>query len=522
MPLFRRSTSSAPVQPRSWLRRHKALATLVVVVVVAAGLAVWQPWTPCGTGMTAAGSPSICVGLNVESTSFGNNDAVDDLQTRVAEHNAGVTAPDFITVVVLDNMTPDAELDSIGRSSVRHGVEGALTAARRANTEPVVSGVSPQVKLLLANYGTTVEQAEEAVREIKEAREREHIVAVVGLGQSLEHTRTAASRLSDAGIAVVSGMASADNMNKHVDDEKNLDRFFRITPTNIDAAKAGAAYLQERKAQKVMLVEDTNETDIYARTLANAFKDAYRGPELSTVRFTSLSGSDVVPRANFMASEFARVYSRICLEKPQFLYFAGRGADLYPLLNTMSQDGNCFERSDIDVVTSDDATSMLNQPLPEFANRQVRVFYTSVATKGQWDDVPGQVANRDNYKSFESQFLEMGLGVSADPLDDQLDGLLDGYAMSVHDAFLVATRGARDVPRVNELYTKVADKIKVIDCVEPLGGATGQIAYQNERFGQGNPVGKPMPIMRLETGKPPDQETLVWPSGQPFGPQSCG
>ncbi|MEV4731596.1 hypothetical protein [Saccharopolyspora sp. NPDC049426] len=514
MPLFRSSTPSAPVQPRSWLRRHKVIATLVVVAAVAAGLAVWQPWKPCDTAMTTVEPSSNCVGLNVENTSFGPNDAVGDLRQRVAEHNAGVTEPNSVTVVVLDNMTPDPRLASIGRSSVRHGVEGALTAARRANAELVVGGTSPRVKLLLANYGTSVEEAEEAARQIQAAREREHIVAVVGLGQSLQHTRTAASRLSDAGIAVVSGMASADNMNKHVDDDKkDLDKFFRITPTNIDAARAGAAYLRERGADKVMLVEDTNETDIYARTLARAFKDAYRDREFSTVRFTSLSGSEGSPRADFMAGEFARVYTRICLEKPRYLYFAGRGIDLDPLLKTMSQNGSCSGVGDMDVVTSDDATNIVNRPLPEFDNRQVRVFYTSVATMGQWANEPGQEENQASYGSFESQFVETGL--------DGHDGLLDGYAMSVHDAFLVATKGAREVPDVNRLYTKVADKIKAIDCVEPFGGATGKIAYQNEQAGQGNPVGKAMPIMRLEANGRPVQESLVWPSGQPFGPQSC-
>ncbi|WP_406692487.1 hypothetical protein REH65_12005 [Saccharopolyspora sp. ID03-671] len=460
--------------------------------------------------MSAAGSSGSCVGLNVESGSFGTNDAVAALRERVVEHNAGVTDPDFVTVVVLDNMTPDPSIDSIGGDTVRHGVEGALTAARRANDTTAVGAKTPKVKLLLANYGTDEVQAAEAVRQIELAREQERIVAVVGLGQSLEHSRTAASGLADHGIAVVSGMASADDMNQHVDTGEKLHEFFRITPTNIDAAKAGAAYLRQQRPEKVMLVEDTNDADSYSLTLAEAFKDAYRDQEISSAEFTSLSDPSGTARPDFMAGEFARVYSRICLEKPTHLYFAGRGNDLRSLLDVMSQNTNCTGMSDVDVITSDDATNLVGRPLPRFDNRQVRVLYTSVATKGQWDGVPGQEESRASYESFESAFVGMGM--------DNADALIDGYAMSVHDAFLVATKAAREV---GGAYGMVADKIKALDCVEPFGGATGKIAYKNGHAGQGNPVGKAMPIMRLDVNGHPVQESLVWPSGQPFGPQSC-
>lgn len=516
---LRRSTSPSPVQPRSWVRRHKFVTAAVVVVLVAAGLVAWRPWEHCGPGMRAEGSPHDCVGLNLENTSFGANEAVGDLRERVAAHNAAVTGPEFVTVVVLDNMTPNPNLDSIGKANVRHGVEGALTAAWRANNEVVAHGKVPPIKLQLANYGNAAAQQADAVREIVAAKDSAHIVAVVGLGQSLDTTRAAAGALSDAGIAVVSGMASADNMNQDVDGSpKHIQRFFRITPTNVDAARAAASYARDRGYQKVMLVQDTNPADIYSLTLGAAFQDSFRekfGHDITNVLpYTSPGELNGITRTSYMETMFADTYARMCLEEPDLVYFAGRGADLRPFLQTLSQGGPCG-MSEVDILTSDDASNLVAQPLPAFTSPQVRVFYTSVATRAQWaNEGPEQEENRDSYDAFESAFDRLKFNTDED--------LLDGYAMSTHDAVLVATAAARRVPSVGLNTTKVADWIKKFDCVLPFPGATGKIAYRTEPAVQGNPVDKAMPIMRLEPSGHPVQESLVWPSGHAFGPQSCG
>lgn len=517
MPLFRSSTSSAPVQPRSWLHRHKFIAAAAVVVLVAAGLAVWQPWKPCGPGMQAEGSPHICVGLNLEGSSFGAHDAVELLRERVKQHNAEVAGPEFVTVVVLDNMTPDVEQDSLGEANVRHGVEGALTAAWRANNSLVANGKLPRVKLQLANYGNGAVHHADAVREIVAAKDSAHIVAVVGLGQSLNTTRAAAAALSEAGIAVVSSMASADNMNQHVDDTgRYIRRFFRITPTNVDAGRAAATHVHQSGYEKVMLVQDTNPADIYSLTLGRAFRDSYKellGHDIADVlTYTSPKDSGDIPRAEYMEKMFADTHARICLEDPDLVYFAGRGADLRPFLQTLSQNGQC-DRPEVDILTSDDASNVVSQPLPALTDSGVRLFYTSVATRGQWNG-PGQEENRARYEEFEEVFGQLGFNAEVD--------LLNGYAMSTHDAVLVATAAARMVPSVMTNTTNVADWIKKFDCVQPYLGVTGKIAYKTDPAVQGNPVDKAMPILRLEPDGRPVQVGLVWPSGQPFGPQSCG
>lgn len=520
MPLFRSSTSSAPVQPRSWMRRHKFIAAAVVVVVVAAGLAVWQPWKPCGPGLHP--SEGECVGLNLEHTSFGEHDVVEDLGKRVSDHNKQVTGadPNFVTLVLLDNMTPDPNAGSIDETNVRHSVEGALTAVSRANEKNVAHGDRPKVKLQLANYGNNAEQQATAVEEIIAARESSRIIAVVGLGQSLGTTQSAAGSLSDAGIAVISGMASADNMNQHAPPRGGeIENFFRITPTNVDAAKAAANFALKQDYENVLLVQDTNPNDIYSSTLATAFRDAYRekfGRDVAGVeRFESRGGVQDPGREGYMKGMLADANERVCRNRPDLVYFAGRGVDLWPFLETLSEDDPCGGMAKVDVLTSDDASNIVHRPLPISSSRQVNVFYTSVATGGQWDEVGPNLAHyRDSYNNFESDFGALGFNVEAD--------LVDGYAMSTHDAAIVAIEAARKMPVSKPYMGDVAAWIKKFRCSEPKMGATGSIAYVDDPALQGNPVDKAMPIMRLNPNGYPEQESLVWPSPVAFDPKTCG
>jgi ABC-type branched-subunit amino acid transport system substrate-binding protein len=376
----------------------------------------------------------------------------------------------------------------------------------------VAHGRLPRIKLQLANYGNGAINQAEAVNEIVAAKDGLHIVAVVGLGQSLVETRKAAAALSEAGIAVVSSMASADNMNQHVDGAGGyIRRFFRITPTNVDAGRAAATYVRQRGYRKVMLVQDDNPDDIYSLSLGRAFGDSYQDIH-EVLTYSSPKDSGSTPRPEYMEKMFADLHARICLEEPDLVYFAGRGVDLRPFLQTLSENGQC-DRPQVDILTSDDASNIVSRSLPALADSRVRLFYTSVATRGQWNG-PGQEENRAKYDEFEKVFGQLGF-------DPEVD-LLNGYAMSTHDAVLVATAAARRVPSVMTNTTNVADWIKKFDCVQPYLGVTGKIAYKTDPAVQGNPVDKAMPILRLDHDGRPVQVDLVWPSGRPFGPESCG
>jgi hypothetical protein len=518
MPLFRSSTSSAPVQPRSWLHRHKFIAAAVVVVLVAAGLVLWSPWESCGAGLhESVRRSSDCVGLNLDGASFGENDAVGDLQEEVAKNNDEVDDRNFMTVVLLDNMTPDLQRSNIVRANVQHSVEGALTAVRRVNENFKANNETPKVKLQLANYGDNASDEFEVVEQIVRERDRQRIVAVVGLGQSLDGTRKAASSLTDRNIAVISTMASADNMNQHVDSARgSIDGFFRITPTNADAARAAVNFASQNSYEDVLLIQDDSPGDIYSGTLGVEFRKAYIekfGRDLSGIeRFRANDESRDADREEYMKVMLDDAHDRLCRDTPDLVYFAGRGVDLRTFLHHLSVDDPCPAMSKLDVLTSDDASNIVNEKLPPFPNLDVRVFYTSVATRGQWDKVgPELEPYRDAYRQFESAFVGGGF---------DLGSLVDGYAMATYDAANIAIESAQKIPSLSLNLNEVSAWIEKFDCSDPKLGATGNIAYSADPAFQGNPLNKAMSIMKLGEGDP-TQEALSWPSLKPLKPGTC-
>ncbi|MDA3624742.1 hypothetical protein OU415_04775 [Saccharopolyspora sp. WRP15-2] len=505
MPSSPQSTP-APVRPWPWWRRHKIISALLVVVVVAGGLAWWRPWERCGAGMSSAEDQ--CVGLNLDMTPFSSDPTMNALQQRIAQHNSEITGEDFITVVVLNNMTPDPGSDSAALLNVQHGVMGAIAAQARVNTTSVVGSQRPPVKLLLANYGANARWQSEAVQAILDHRDEQHIVAVVGLGQSLDGTRTAASTLSANKVAVISALASADNMNRDPVSNDFIERFYRIAPTNVDAANAAVSHLREVNAQKVMLVRDNSSSDIYSRTLGDSFEQAYRagyGHDVPSEQiFTSPSEPlEGVTRDTFLQPQFANVYGRMCLEKPDLIYFAGRGSDLKAFLRAVGEGGAC-SLPEVDLLTSDDASSLLGGQLPDMPATKVNVFYTSVATADMWKNTD-QTDNRANYQAFANAFASQDLD----------DDLRDGYAMAHHDALLLAVGAARLVSNVQKNNKVVAELINnTYACGHPLPGATGKIAFSPDSHG--DPIDKALPIMQLKPDGSIEQKGLTWTNGRPF------
>ncbi len=507
------------VRHARWWRRHPKITSTIAVVVVAAvavGVGYVLSRSPCGAGLDEAGDPTVCVGLDLNSTRLRPDDPLADLEQRLAGLNAAVAGPNFVTIVLLDDFTPNPAIDSLAFQNVRHEVQGALTAAWRANNQSVAYGQTPPVKLLLASFGSSGQFESTVVQAIIDARDSRHIVAVTGFGQSLDTTRKAASDLSRAHIASIAASTSGDDMNRDPGTDDYIQRFFRITPTNTEAAEAAVTYLAKRNYQKVMLVEDTNEHDLYDTTLGHAFTTAYHAhygndPYTKTYESPDVPLNDV-NRATYMTKRFAEMQDSICLQKPGLIYFAGRGADLSSFLTVLSQDGACGLTT-VDVMTSDDANNMLGRPLPNFVALNVNVFYTAVATGGEWNaTAPGQTDNAHNYDSFLSVFTGEHFGVPAD--------LADGYVMMTHDAVLTAATAARrDPDPVNNPMT-VADAISEFDCQSPVPGVTGQIAFT--MASHGDPIDKAMPIVQIAPNGLPRVRDLTWTSGQPFSTESCG
>ncbi len=411
-----------------FLRRHWLASLLVaIVLLIGFGYLTWpsQP-QKCGRGMTAIGSPYVCVGLDLDSTAVRDADPLADLEHTIARNNSEISEP-FATIVVLQNLAPDPKSDSVALRSQRHAIEGAIATVSQAN-DPRASGAIPKIKLLLANYGLEAGSWAQAVDAIMRARLSEHILAVTGVGQSRYTTRAAVATLSDAGIAVVGADVTADNMNVAPGPGgKPSTNFFRVAPTNTEEARAAAKYITQHSYHKMLLVKDVNENDSYAQTLSNAFAanvkvdnvEPYRSPDKPLT---------VATREQLMASTFTRMHSDICAIKPDLIYFAGRGTDLGYFLTAMYSSGACGLGS-LDVMTGDDAEKLVGGRISTSGDVSFTVFYTAIAHTDEWSGFPPGSDYVKNYQDFAAAFTGEHFK------DANLD---DGEAMVHYDAVRVA------------------------------------------------------------------------------------
>lgn len=495
--------------PPGFVRRHlwKIIATAAVAVAGVA-MVVWWLWpNPCGPGLTQAGSPKVCVGLNLDSTAFRGGDPLADLEKTIADRNAAITGP-FVTIVLLEDMTPDPNTGSFALGALRHDIEGAITGVWQANNSAVAGGTLPKIKLLLANLGTDGDFHEQAVAAIEQARLNQHIVAVTGIGQSLAATREAAAALSNASIAVVGSMVTADNMNDDPDTGKHLDNFYRVGTTNADQARAAVAYLGAHSYHQIMLIADQNPSDSYAQTLATAFTSQSGVTVKFTERFRSPNGAlTAATRAQDMISQFSQMHSDICGDQPDLIYFAGRGVDLKSFLTAMSTGGAC-SLGPLDVMTGDDAANLVGAPIPSGGDVSTRVFYTALAYRDEWAGLPSNADQVLAYHDFEDAFTTSN---GFNPGD-----LADGHAMVNDDAVIAAATAARNDPLATTDPSTVGAYFLYLRCTRTIRGASGDIAFGSD----GNPIDKATPIMRIQPDGSVTQEDLVWPTGTPLDPKS--
>jgi len=512
-PRFGRRASDQPGQPlpkQPFYRRPWFITSVVVLVAAGGIIGGWQPWRSyCGSGLTEEGSPYVCVGLDVDSGKFADNDPFADLEARIAAANAQITG-DYATIVLLDNLTPDPDTDSLSVAMVRHRLEGAITAVWRANNQAVAGGTTPPIKLLLASFGSGASYESEAVHAIVAARADQHIVAVTGLGQSLDTTRQAAKDLSDANIVTVGSVVSADNMNTDQSGQ-HIANFFRVAATNNDSAQAAVNYIAGHGYQKVLLIEDANQSDSYDQSLAADFSTAYAKRFGSPVPNTESYESPATPvnsatRSTYLTDQFAHMHSDICADRPDLIYFGGRGVDLASFLTALSQGGACG-LGPIDVLTGDDAASLVGQRPPAFPGLSVRVFYTALATANQWQGFPAGTDTVQDYTAFAQAFSDNGF----DPKD-----LQEEDAIMSHDAVLAAALAVRLDPLATADSSTVKAYFLRLKCTQFVPGASGDIAFGND----GNPVDKAVPMLQLM----PDGSTVLrdvtWPAGKQFDPRT--
>ncbi|HEY3482410.1 MAG TPA: hypothetical protein VGL02_26240 [Streptomyces sp.] len=500
-----------------WVLRRPVLATgfatLTVVVLVAAGLLVPPLFARCGEGMTADANDA-CVGINLDSAQFRQNEPehMRELEAAVRANNAAITG-NYVSVVLLQDMSPNEGVDTRLYPDLYPDIEGAIAGAWRANHTAAFQGSVPKVKLFLANMGSQYASWSEAVDKISEHAAGNHVVSVIGLGQSMDNTRAAAAKLTaQAHLPVIGATVTGDTMNLTPEGKLNTG-FFRTSPTNTHSVAAAARFIAsiEPDPSRVAIVQDNIPGDDYTQTLGSrAVKEM---PAAHRFPFTSPGAlPHDVSRADPLLTQFAYLNQNLCSVAPTVVYFTGRGTDLGPFVQSWTQGNTPCANGKLTVVTGDDGGSAINEASLRDAVRggHVRVLFTSLASPDEWGPCNGS-AEQAAYNTFQSVFTGKpgvcnGQTVRADdgaaPLTFSVADLGSGEGILAHDAMMVAVMAARRAANGNAdtVVRTPLSQIGLIEemrCQNAVQGASGTIQFSPDQAQYGNPVEKPFPVVEI-------------------------
>ncbi|MER5888792.1 hypothetical protein ABT160_33625 [Streptomyces sp. NPDC001941] len=468
-------------------RRRPAWLLALLALVLVAGAAVGVPYfldraDVCGEGVRKEGPKDECVGVTDGRYVF--DPALAGISGKIAKANKDVkdSGKPWVSVAYLQPLTfgPDDK----GKDSVREELEGAYLAQRALNSHREGGeGDVPQIRLLLASPGAGAAQWQPLVKRILDMRGGDdRVVAVAGLGQSLDTTLAAVGALRAARMPMIGSTVTADSLS-----DPAVAGFFRIVPPNAQEASAAAKYLKggQRPGQRVQIIKDRNASNIYARSLYDGFvKAADRlGLARDSREFPFESGTDGVENA------MASIADKVCDQqvKPQAVFFAARGRELRTFIEAAQAGGRVCP---VTLLTGDDAIGMFYDiPLDtERAARDlfdrrwkasgVTVLNTAMAHPAMIPLTSSFVA--DYRKAFGGE-----------------QELQNGLAMLGHDALLTAGSAIRDAAgdgKSRVTPESVINMLLQLSDTDAVAGLTGTI-----RFGQdsGDPTDKTLALVQL-------------------------
>lgn len=533
--LARRTTRRFPRLTMSVVRHPwraggiTVLAVAAVVWIVIGLITLLGPDFVCGQGMSVNAADTECYGVDLDSGPLAAHEPAKmvALENAVKANNDirdshGQPTQDYVSIVLLMNLSPDPRVDTRSYADVYPDIEGMLTAAWRAN-HTADFGSIPKVKVFLANMGSQYAGWSVAADQIKDNAAANHVTAVTGLGQSLEVTQAAARKIvTRARLPVITGTLTGDSMNFFPNSRTLNNGFFRLAPTNTDTVAAAAAFIAriEPSQARVAIVQDNAAGDDYNQTLGRAADaDLPMAHQFPFTSPTQLPGD--VPRRQELVQQFSFLDQNVCSVAPKVIYFAGRGADLGAFVQTWTQAGTPCATGPVWIVTGDDGGTAINDPAMRHAldGSHVRVVFTSEASPDEWGPCATahdlHALEQANYNTFQAAFTgrpdacthqHVTADDGASPLSFDPADLRSEEAAGAHDAAVLAVTVARRADHdadtgdggivVRDPYSQIGI-IEETQCLNALPGATGRIQYSQNHADYGNPVHKPVPIVQI-------------------------
>ncbi|NJQ03928.1 ABC transporter substrate-binding protein [Streptomyces zingiberis] len=480
-----------------------AVCVVVAALVLGTGVPALYDWwqqreARCAEGVTRLGPLDECVGVSdgVGEPDFAFDQHLADIQRRIGKENrrvvddaeggnggesesagTGGAGRSYVTIAYMTSLTVQSD-DSNSEGAVRRQLQGAYLAQYRANRGDQPG--SQKIRLLVANTGSGAAHWEHTVDQLIEmstaGKRQDRVLAVAGLGPSTDRNRAAMRKLSEHGIAMVASTMTATNLT-------GIPGLVRVAPTNRDEARAASAFLKRHDFRSAVIVQDEAEANLYAQTLAEEFRKVY--PDKKHHLPEENAGYDA-SRPDSWEGELYWITRTLCDEKPDVVYFAGRGKHLMTFINSLA-NRTCQWR-DFTVMTGDDTTNLTPSQLRAAAAKGIDVYYTGLAHPDMWRDHPDAVS------APSAEYFQEGGWMSKTFPSDPRD---DAQALMAHDATLTCVRAVRMAAHEGSTLTGAATARmfrQMRGRNQQVEGASGFLAFRNN----GDPLNKAVPILKLE------------------------
>jgi hypothetical protein len=490
--LLRPGRSGVQRRPPRTRRSKIIISATAALVLVAAAFGGWSLYrfthdylsTCLNSGPTVvvrAGGE--CVGVTDGSYLF--NPALKNVESAILKEDESVrsSGKSYETVAYLLPISGTGGVELLG--NVDEQLEGAYVAQYYANRNNV-QGTAPLIQLLIASGGTQAAEYATTNTIIESDVATQHLVAVAGIGTSLDTTISEVEGLTADGIPVIGSTITSDAFD-------NIPGLVRISPSNAQEVGAALEFIKPHTTT-AMLIEDVNQTDSYDATMVREFADGFPDATHRIISAESYNSTNDVdpngPVAQQVANRIGQMTTDICVAHPGVVLFAGRGTDLSTLISDLGNRPCTFP---VTILTGDGPADMPITPAVQSALADdVTLDYASEANPGEWNSGSSEVIQqgRQGFRQFQGAFTSQFPGVSNN----------DGTAMLGYDATLTGITVIR-LAGMNATITAVTQDLNAIQGSRVVLGASGPITlsaiYQGRNAQGSNPTGKVIPILRL-------------------------
>ncbi|OKI23901.1 hypothetical protein A6A08_03335 [Nocardiopsis sp. TSRI0078] len=462
------------------------LVPVLVLLLVIPVVLYWDVFTCGGPNSGVRLADGQCVG--VTDGSYVYHEEYTDVQADIARENARVAeeADGHVVRIALLGTLTFGDVSPMDPVRMVRSLEGAYTAQMRANHSPHFGDQSPGIQLYLANMGGQQEQWEPVVSDLVAMAEdgTNPLVAVIGMGVSIDSTRDVAARLDAHGIPMVSSAVTADGLA-----QPETPGLMRAAPSNTEYVRALRAYLDGlEEPARASLVYDDNEPDLFVETLREAYEDQLgvyiSGPPQE---YMGTTVGDP-PKAGL----FDTVVRNVCVSETDTVLFAGRAPDLGEFLASLAHRP-CTDQPFRVLFAAIGLTAMDDEEVMGYlAEGDITLVYAS-ATDPRWTTGDPSADRPPHYLPFVNAFHEY-VG------DDEADALNNGYALINHDAFAVAASAVRmtnemDLEGAPPTSAEVSAQLMLLNSAYRVRAGGGFLSYSDEYGGEA--VGRYVPVVEL-------------------------